>query len=94
MFAVFAYDGARLIDSAIRAVDGHVENAEAFRKALAAAKFESVRGRFRFNTNQYPIQNIYLLEVKRNAAGALVNDATETMAADYPDAYVGECKMQ
>ena len=53
-----------------------------------------MRGRFRFNTNQYPIQNIYLLEVKRNAAGALVNDATETMAAGFPDAYVGECKMQ
>jgi branched-chain amino acid transport system substrate-binding protein len=94
VFAVFAYDGARLIDSAIRAVDGHVERADDFRKALLAAKFDSVRGKFRFNTNQYPIQNIYLLEVRRNAAGVLVNDVTETMAADYPDAYVGECKMQ
>jgi branched-chain amino acid transport system substrate-binding protein len=94
VFAVFAYDGARLIDSAIKAVDGHVERDDAFRKALMAAKFDSVRGKFRFNTNQYPIQNIYLLEVKRTAAGALVNDVTETMAADYPDAYVGQCKMR
>ena len=94
VFSAFAYDGARLIDSAIRAVDGHVERADDFRKALAAAKFDSVRGAFRFNTNQFPIQSTYLLEVKRNAAGAIVNDVTQTIAADYPDAYVGECKMQ
>jgi len=94
VFTVFAYDGARLIDSAIRAVDGHVERTEEFRAALAAAKFESVRGKFRFNTNQFPIQSVYLLEVKRGAQGALLNDVTETMAADYPDAYVGQCKMK
>jgi branched-chain amino acid transport system substrate-binding protein len=94
VFTVFAYDGARLIDSAIRAVDGHVERTEEFRAALAAAKFDSVRGKFRFNTNQFPIQSVYLLEVKRGAQGALLNDVTETMAADYPDAYVGQCKMK
>lgn len=94
VFSAFAYDGARLIDSAIRAVDGHVERADDFRKALVAAKFDSVRGSFRFNTNQFPIQNTYLLEVKRNASGTLVNDVTETIAADYPDAYVGDCKMK
>ena len=63
-------------------------------RALAAAKFDSVRGKFRFNTNQFPIQSVYLLEVKRGTQGALLNDVTETMAADYPDAYVGQCKMK
>ena len=52
-----------------------------------------MRGKFRFNTNQFPIQNLYLLEVKRDKGGALVNDVTETIAADYPDAYAGQCKM-
>ena len=46
VFSVFAYDGARLIDSAIKAVDGHVERADDFRAALKAAKFDSVRGKF------------------------------------------------
>ena len=46
--------------AAIRAVDGHVERTEEFRAALAAAKFDSVRGKFRFNTNQFPIQSVYL----------------------------------
>jgi branched-chain amino acid transport system substrate-binding protein len=95
VFTMFAYDGARLIDSAIRAVDGHVaDRPDDFRKALAAAKFDSVRGKFRFNTNQFPIQSVYLLEVKKTAQRALLNDVTETMAADYPDAYVGDCKMK
>jgi branched-chain amino acid transport system substrate-binding protein len=95
VFAMFAYDGARLIDSAIRAVGGHVERQDAFRAALKAAKFDSVRGpKFRFNTNQFPIQNLYLLEVKRTAKGALLNDVTQTMVEDMPDAYVGQCKMK
>jgi branched-chain amino acid transport system substrate-binding protein len=91
---MFAYDGARLIVSAIRAVDGHVERQDDFRKALMAAKFDSVRGKFSFNTNHFPIQSVYLLEVKRTAQGALLNDVTEKIAADYPDAYVGQCKMK
>ncbi len=94
VFAVFAYDGARLIDSAIRAVDGHVEHADAFRAALKAAKFPSVRGSFSFNRNQFPVQNIYLLEVTRDAKGAPINTVKETIAPNYPDAYVGDCKMQ
>jgi arylformamidase len=32
----------------------------AVRKALQAAKFDSVRGAFKFNTNQFPIQDYYL----------------------------------
>jgi branched-chain amino acid transport system substrate-binding protein len=93
VFSFFAYDGARLIDAAIRAVDGHVERADDFRAALREAKFPSVRGRFAFNRNQYPIQNTYLLEVTRTAAGAPINLITEKISDDYADAYVGDCKM-
>ncbi len=93
VFSMFAYDGARLIDAAVRGVGGHIENTDAFRDALRAAKFESVRGRFRFDRNQFPIQNLYMLEVKRDASGAPVNVVTDTIAKDYHDAYVGQCKM-
>jgi branched-chain amino acid transport system substrate-binding protein len=93
VFSVFAYDGAHLIDSALRAVDGHIENADAFRAALQAAKFQSVRGKFRFNKNHYPIQSVYLLEVGRDAKGTLINSIRSTVVEDYPDSYVGECKM-
>src|SRR6195256_4727172 len=60
LFAAQGYDTALLIDAAVRDVKGKVEDVEALRKALRAARFESVRGPFKFNTNQYPIQNYYL----------------------------------
>ena len=39
IFAATAYDGARLIDGAVRMVHGHVERADDFRRALEAAPF-------------------------------------------------------
>jgi len=57
VYASQGYDTALLIDSAVREVKGRVENTEGLRQALKSAKFQSVRGPFRFNRNQYPIQN-------------------------------------
>ena len=93
VFTVFAYDGARLIDSAVRAVSGHVEKADEFRAALKAAKFDSVRGHFAFGPNQFPIQSLYILEVKRDPSGTPVNEITETIEKDMADSYAAECKM-
>lgn len=93
IFAALAYDGVHVIDAAVHAVDGHVENAAAFRKALETAKFDSVRGKFRFNTNHFPIQDLYLAEVERDPSGALVNAYRERVEEDHADAYVGQCKM-
>ncbi len=38
-----------------------------------AAHFDSVRGPFKFNTNQYPIQNYYLRTVGTDGKGGLIN---------------------
>ena len=67
--AAQAYDGARLIDAALKAIGGKIEDKKAFRAALEAAKFDSVRGNFRFNTNHYPIQDFYLVEVVKDDKG-------------------------
>ena len=92
-FSAFAYDGARLIVSALKAVDGHIERTDDFRAALRAAKFDSVRGTFKINRNGFPIQSVHLLEVKRDAAGAPVNLVQSTIQENVADSYVGECKM-
>jgi branched-chain amino acid transport system substrate-binding protein len=93
IFAAVAYDGARLIDAALRQVGGDIEKRDDFLKALVAANFASVRGTFRFNTNHYPIQSFYLSEVERDASGAIVDAYRENIVDAYADSYVGQCKM-
>jgi len=94
LYASQGYDAAMLIDAAVRDVKGKVEDVEAVRKALRAAKFESVRGPFKFNRNQYPIQNYYLRVVARDGQGRLVNKTLGTIFKDHGDAYVQECPMK
>ena len=94
VFASQGYDTALLIDSAVREVKGRLDDKEAVRKALKAAKFQSVRGAFKFNRNQYPIQNYYLRVVGKDAQGRLVNKTISTVFKDHGDAYVQDCPMK
>jgi branched-chain amino acid transport system substrate-binding protein len=94
LFAAQGYDAALLIDAAVRDAKGKVEDVEAMRKALRAARFQSVRGPFKFNRNQYPIQNYYLRVVARDSQGRLVNKTLGTIFKDHGDAYVQECPMK
>jgi len=94
LFAAQGYDTALMIDAAVRDVKGKVEDVEAVRKALRAAKFESVRGPFRLGKNQYPVQNYYLRVVGKDAQGRLVNKTMGTIFKDRADAYVQECPMK
>lgn len=95
LYASQDYDAAQLINAAVRDVKGRIEDREAVRKALKAAKFDSVRGPFRFNTNQYPIQNYYVRTVGSDGKGGLVNKSfNQPILKDHGDAYVGECKMK
>jgi branched-chain amino acid transport system substrate-binding protein len=58
VFAAQGYDTALLIDSAVRRVKGNLDNKDALRAAFKAADFKSVRGPFKFNRNQYPVQDL------------------------------------
>jgi branched-chain amino acid transport system substrate-binding protein len=92
-YAALAYDTGRLITAAGAQIGGKIEDKAAFQKALEAAKFDSVRGGFKFNTNHMPIQNYYLTQVEKDSKGRYVGALKEQIMTDLPDAYVGECKM-
>ena len=94
VFAAQGWDTAMLIDAGVRDSKGKLEDVEAVRKALRAAKFESVRGAFKFNRNQMPIQNYYLRVVAKDSKGRLVNKTIGTIFKDHGDAYVQECPMK
>jgi branched-chain amino acid transport system substrate-binding protein len=94
LFAAQGYDAAQLIDAAVRSLKGKLDDPEATRRALREAKFDSVRGAFKFNRNQYPVQNYYLRVVAKDAQGRLVNKTIGTVFKDRGDAYVQDCAMK
>ncbi len=93
MYAAQGYDTGMLLDSAVKKVGGRIEDKAAFLAALKAAEFASVRGDFRFNTNQYPIQNLYLREVVKTAQGQATNKVVGTVIKDHADPFATACRM-
>ena len=93
LYAAQGYDTAMLIDSAVRKVKGNVEDKAAFRKALQAADFKSIRGNFKFNTNQFPIQDYYLRVVRTDEKGRITNRLMGKILTNHQDSFVGQCKM-
>lgn len=90
IYAMQAYDAAQLILSA--ASKASVTDAEAFGAALREANIDSPRGSFKFNTNQHPIQDIYLTEVV-SKDGVLTNRTVEKIFSEHGDAYAKDCKL-
>lgn len=90
VYAAQAYDTANLILSAMGKAS--IADKDAFRAALKEADFDSVRGSFKFNTNQHPIQNIYVREVVK-VDGVLTNRIIGTAFENHEDAYAKDCKM-
>ncbi|WP_367717015.1 ABC transporter substrate-binding protein [Nitratireductor sp. GISD-1A_MAKvit] len=90
VYAAQAYDTANLILSA--AEKASVKDKDAFRAALKEADFDSVRGKFSFNTNNHPVQDFYVREVVKDG-DTLTNKIVATAFTDHKDAYAAECKM-
>lgn len=90
LYASQGYDTANLLLSALDKAD--VKDADAFRMALQEADFESVRGKFAFNNNHYPIQDIYVREVVKEG-DILTNRIVTKALSDHGDAYAAECHM-
>ncbi len=93
-YAASGYDTALLLDSAVRKVKGKLEDKEALRKAIKSADFHSVRGEFKFNSNQFPVQNYYLQVVGKDAEGRIAHRTLGTILTARGDAYVQDCKMK
>ena len=90
LYAAYGYDTANLLLSALDKAEP--SEAEAFRAALKEADFDSVRGDFAFDTNQHPIQDIYIREVIKEG-DVYTNKIVATALEDRSSAYVDECSM-
>lgn len=87
------YDAAMLMNSAVTATKGNLADKDALRDAMRKANFDSVRGRIKFNNNQFPIQNFYLQEVVKDANGDYTMKTLSTVLKDFKDSYGSKCSM-
>ena len=96
LFAEQGYTTALLIDAAVRAVKGKIEDEKAFHKALLSppSGFKSPRGEIKFAHNGTPVQDYYLRVVAKDAKGRIVNKKMATVMNAHEDFWAKDCKMK
>ena len=93
-YAMHAYDTALLLDAALTRTKGETADKPALRAALKKADFASLRGKFRFNTNNFPIQDFYVVKVAKRADGKFQTEIAEKVFSDYGDVYAKDCALK
>ena len=91
LYASQGYDTGKLLISALK--ETSIKNKDKFRAALKKANFNSTRGEFKFDTNQHPIQNIYVREVIKEG-DILTNKVISIGLKNRSNAYVKECNLK
>lgn len=92
-YAAQSYDSIMLINSALKATGGNLDNQDAIRAAMEKADFDSVRGRYSYGKNHLPVQNFYLREVVADADGNWTTKIVKTVYQNHQDPYAVECKL-
>jgi len=93
-WAVQGYDAALLLDSAMRATNGRTSDRETVRNALRRTDFSSVRGSFRFDSDQSPSLTLTLRRVVRDPRGRLTLEQHGPALRDWHSSHVAECPMR
>jgi len=92
-YAAQSYDSIFLINSAVEAVGGNLQDRDGMRAAMEKADFPSVRGSFSYGANHFPIQNFYLLEVVADGDGNWTTEIRSTVLENHQDTYVADCHL-
>ena len=93
-YAAQAYDGAMLLDSAIRRAGGRLADKDALRAGLRAAEFTSVRGNFKIGANHFPVQDFWLTRVAKRPDGKFQTEIVRKVLENNVDPWAAECRMR
>jgi branched-chain amino acid transport system substrate-binding protein len=93
-YAMQGYDAAQVIDAALTKLGGDNRDKDKLQQALRSAQINSPRGGFRFNTNGYPIQDFYLVQVAKRADGLFQTEIRERVFENYADEFAKECPLK
>jgi len=89
-----SYDAIMLIASAGEALKGDLSNKDKVRAEMKKANFKSLRGDFKFGTNQFPIENFYIQETVKDPAGMMTVKTIATAVTAAVDSYADKCPMK
>jgi branched-chain amino acid transport system substrate-binding protein len=94
LYAAQGYEAAKLIDGALKTTGGKVSDKEAFRKALLAAPFKSIRGSFTFQPNGFPKQDFYVVKAVKRADGKYQTEIVSKVFEKAGDTYGAACPLK
>ena len=89
-----SYDAIMLVASAAEALKGDLSNKDKVRAEMKKANFKSLRGDFKYNTNQFPIQDFYIQEAVKDSGGMMTVKTIATAVKDGKDPYYEKCPMK
>ena len=92
-YASQGYDTALAIGAALKGSGGNVTDTEKFRQAMLQADFQAVRGKFKFDKNQHPIQDWYATKVEKGPDGKPIIKTQSKIMTDKGDVYAKDCKL-
>ena len=92
IYAALGYDVVTVIETAVKAAKGNLSDVQAMRAGLREAKFDLVRGPMHFNTNQFPIQDFYLVQATTEG-GDIRMKTIKPIFTPHTDSYASQCGM-
>ena len=87
-----SYDLVLMLDDTIKEINGELSDKQAIRAAIKNG-YPSLKGRFRYNTNHFPIQDFYLRQVIKDADGKYTVKIIQRVFSNHGDAYAKDCSM-
>ncbi len=92
-YAGQGYDTALAIGAALKGVNGDLKDTEKFRQAMLKADFQAVRGKFKFGSNQHPIQDWVSTKVEKGPDGKPIIKTVGKVFTDKGDVFSKDCKL-
>ena len=91
IYAMQGYDTGLAMAAAILGTGGTTDDPDVIARELRKANFQSPRGAFRFGRNQHPVQDWWLLSVKRNAQGQTQLITEQRLRSGHADSFAEQC---
>ena len=95
MYAAAGFDAANLLNAAITKLGGKVSDKTALAAAVktVGAEFQSVRGPFRFNNNNMPVQDYHAFQVVKAGSEVSMKQIATPLKA-HQDPYSAQCLLK